>query len=535
MPDPAGARPRVRRRSETASPTLLVGATPPLPLDLAQRSVDRLGWVAAGYAATHAIVALGGLFVQPGWIDPRQAPLSYSVAMIVGVVLGVAVAAMAWSRRFPPLLMLDLGLIFEAVGGLLIGLAEGAVPWLADHPVRGHSSVELWVAMFALIVPSTLGKSILATAATALAGPVGLGTQVLLGNVAMPPAPMLATLFAPVFVIAGCSVAISRFIYGLGAQVSRARELGSYQLVRLIGRGGMGEVWLGKHRMLARSAAIKLIRTERLVAGAPAEVDAANRRFEREARATAALHSPHTVALYDYGVSDDGAFYYVMEHLEGVDLETMVVRHGALPAPRVVHLLRQVCDSLAEAHERGITHRDIKPRNILACRLGVNCDFAKVLDFGLVKFAGGPESRLTMEGAAAGTPAYMSPEAAMGAADVDHRADIYALGCVGWWLLTGRLLFEGETPMALALAHVQKTPDAPSARSDANPIPPALDRAILACLEKDRARRPQSARELEGMLAEAGAGEWTREQAERWWAEHPPPAATVEAGDDPTT
>jgi tRNA A-37 threonylcarbamoyl transferase component Bud32 len=533
MAQPAGARQRVRRRSETQSPTLLVGTTPPLPLDLAQRSVERLGWVALGYAATHAVVGLGGLFVQPGWIDPRQAPLSYSVSMTAGVVLGAVVAAMAWSRRFPPLLMLDLGLVFEVIGGLVISLAENAAPWPVDHPVRGHSSVELWVALFALIVPATLGKAILATAATALAGPVGLGTQVLLGNVGMPPPAMLVTLFAPVFVIAGCAVAISRFIYGLGAQVTRAREMGSYQLVRLIGRGGMGEVWLGKHRMLARSAAIKLIRTERLVAGTPAEVEAANRRFEREARATAALHSPHTVALYDYGISEDGAFYYVMEYLEGVDLESLVASHGPLPAARVVHLLRQVCDSLAEAHSQGITHRDIKPRNILACRLGATYDFVKVLDFGLVKFDASPESRLTMEGAAAGTPAYMAPEAALGARDIDHRADIYALGCVGWWLLTGRLVFDAGTPMAMALAHVQTQPAAPSASGA--PASPELDRIILACLEKDRARRPQSAHEVERMLAACGAGEWTREDAERWWSEHPRPETTEEVAMNTTT
>ncbi|MGH9675039.1 MAG: serine/threonine-protein kinase, partial [Bryobacteraceae bacterium] len=426
---------------------------------------------------------------------------------------------LCWTRRLPPLLMLDFGLVFEVVGGLLIALSESSVPRPPGYPVQGHSSLELWVCVFALIVPVTLGKAVLATLATALTGPLALGVQVLAANTAMPPASLWFTLYVPPLLIAGCAVAISRVIYGLGAQVKQAREMGSYQLVERIGEGGMGEVWLARHRMLARLAAVKLIRTEKLLGGSPAQLEAANRRFEREARATAALHSPHTVALYDYGVSEDGSFYYVMEHLQGIDLESLVVRHGPVPAARAVHFLRQMCDSLAEAHGRGITHRDIKPRNILACRLGENVDFIKVLDFGLVKFTGGLESRLTMEGAAAGTPAYMAPEVALGHPDVDGRADIYSLGCVAYWVLTGRLVFEGDTAMSIALAHVQKTPSPPSEIASSAD---ALDAVVLACLEKDRARRPQSARELDRLLAACAAGEWSREEAERWWQAHSP-------------
>ncbi len=517
-------RRHLARKSESpSSPGLIPGAAArTLPADLVERSARRLGWLALGYAVTQAMVFLLGIVVQPGWVDPRQAPRSYSASIAAAVIAGFALCALAWSRKIPAHLMLDFGLVFEVLGGLFISLAENAVPWPPDQAIRGNSSMALWVAFFALIIPATMGKAILATLATVAMGPIGLAVHVVLGNVTSPVPTQWFILFLPTVLLAGCSVAISRFLYRLGAQVSRAREMGSYQLVDLLGRGGMGEVWRARHRMLARSAAIKLIRTERLVGSAPGEIEAAHRRFEREARATAALHSPHTVALYDYGVSEDGAFYYVMELLDGIDLEALVARFGRQPAARVVHLLRQACDSLAEAHALGLTHRDVKPRNILACRLGVNHDFVKVLDFGLVKMAdAGLESRLTIEGTAAGTPAYMAPECALGAKDIDARADLYSLGCVAYWLLTGRLVFEADNAMAMALAHVQSAAVPPSKL--AGDVPADLERVVLACLEKDRERRPQSARQLDRMLAGCTAGAtWTREQAEQWWNEYSP-------------
>jgi len=533
MAAPVAAHPRVARRLSSSTPAgrFLLAAGYPLPADLVERSVSRLGWLALGFAIAHAAVYLTGMFVQPGWIAPSKAPAIYTGSMSTAIAAGLLMTLLVWRRLLPSALLLDLGLLFEVLGGLLISLAENSIPWNPAEPIRGHSSLELWVMFFALVVPSTLGKALLATLATTAMGPLGLSMQVLVMNVHAPEPAQWFTLFSPTLLLAGCAVAISRFLYGLGAQVGKARELGSYQLVERLGRGGMGEVWRAQHRMLARSAAIKLIRPEKLEGD---DAVALRKRFEREARATAALHSPHTVALYDFGVSEDGSFYYVMELLDGIDLEAMVERFGRQPAARVVQILRQACDSLAEAHAAGLTHRDIKPGNILCCRLGCNYDFVKVLDFGLVKSTGTKESKLTLEGTAAGTPSYMAPEMALGKAEVDARADLYALGCVGYWLLAGRLVFEADSVMAMAVAHVQTTPVAPSQR-DGIEAPPELERVILRCLEKNPDRRPQSARELAALLdAVPLPDRWSGRDAEQWWRQHMPPVALPVTGTETT-
>ncbi|MBA3260795.1 MAG: serine/threonine protein kinase, partial [Gemmatimonadales bacterium] len=289
-----------------------------------------------------------------------------------------------------------------------------------------------------------------------------------------------------------------------------------------IAQGGMGEVWRARHRMLARPAAIKLIRPSLPAGLASAE---AQRRFEHEAQVIARLRSPHTVELFDFGVADNGAFYYVMELLDGLDADALVRRFGPVPAERAIFLLRQVCHSLAEAESRGLVHRDIKPANIFLCRYGQDYDFVKVLDFGLVKALdreanGGPG--LTRENVVQGTPAFIAPEQAMGDVSVDNRADIYATGCVAYWLLTGQFVFTAETPLGILLHHAQTRATAPSARTEL-PIPPALELLVLECLSKNPADRPQSARELSRRLAEipcaSASGE---ERARDWWASHQP-------------
>jgi serine/threonine-protein kinase len=253
------------------------------------------------------------------------------------------------------------------------------------------------------------------------------------------------------------------------------------------------------------------------------------RRFEREARATAALTSPHTVQLYDFGVTEDGRLYYVMELLDGLDLDTLVRQHGPLPAERVVHLLRQVCSALEDAHANGLVHRDIKPANVVVSRAGVTFDFAKVLDFGLVKLdsprGGGKDAiNLSAEDSWSGTPGYMAPEVVLGAADTDHRVDLYALGCVAYWLLTGRMVFEGETAMQVMVQHVQAAPKRPSQRVDL-PIPAALEALVMECLEKEPARRPASAEVVsERLRALPLTSGWTAERAEQWWDMHRPRA-----------
>jgi serine/threonine-protein kinase len=314
----------------------------------------------------------------------------------------------------------------------------------------------------------------------------------------------------------------SRVTYGLRRQVAEANELGQYILEEKIGGGGMGEVWRARHRLLIRPAAIKLIRPQ--VSGDP---ELLLRRFEREARATAALKSPHTVQLYDFGATEDGRLYYVMELLDGLDLDTLIRRYGPLPPERVVHILRQVCSSLQDAHVNGLVHRDIKPANVVVSRAGTTFDFVKVLDFGLVKLdtAGKAEDGtaiLTAEGSTSGTPAFMAPETVLGVADTDHRVDLYALGCVGYWMLSGKLIFEGRSAVEVMFHHAHTPAPRPSTRSEL-PIPAPLENLVMECLEKDPARRPASAEavstRLDGIALES---EWTVERAERWWAMHRP-------------
>jgi tRNA A-37 threonylcarbamoyl transferase component Bud32 len=312
-----------------------------------------------------------------------------------------------------------------------------------------------------------------------------------------------------------------------GRFVRQAREFGSYRLVAPLGRGGMGEVWRANHRLLARPAAIKLIRPELFGASGIEGRRATLRRFEREAQATALLRSPHTIQLYDFGVTDEGTFYYVMELLDGFDLETLVQRFGPLPWQRAIHLLRQVCDSLGEAHEHGMIHRDIKPANIYVCRYGRASDYVKVLDFGLVESRREGEDelgepRVTKEGRFAGTPSCMAPEQ-IDARPLDARTDVYALGCVAYWLLTGKEVFEG-TGLRVMLHHVQTPPTPPSARTD-RAIPQALESIVLACLAKSPDDRPQAVDALARQLASCVEGEpWTQDLAQTWWGEHGGPA-----------
>jgi serine/threonine-protein kinase len=279
----------------------------------------------------------------------------------------------------------------------------------------------------------------------------------------------------------------------------------------------MGEVWKAEHHMLARPAAIKLLSTSggKSSSGSGPE----QQRLEREVQATAQLRSPHTVEVYDYGLTDDGRFYYVMELLDGLNLEQLVEQHGPMPAERAVHVLRQVCHSLAN----GLVHRDIKPANIVLCRYGLDVDFTKVLDFGLVKRAGAlsrGDAKLTEVGGFAGTPAYGSPESAAGeGAEADPRSDLYSLGCVAHWLLTGRTVFKASSPMLMLVQHLHQDPEPPSHFTELD-VPPALDELILQCLAKEPTARPGSAEEVSQRLRAIDlASPWSTERAQQWWAQ----------------
>jgi serine/threonine-protein kinase len=249
-------------------------------------------------------------------------------------------------------------------------------------------------------------------------------------------------------------------------------------------------------------------------------------RFEREAQATAALTSPHTIRLFDFGLSREGTFYYVMELLDGCDLESLVRDHGPLPADRAMYLLRQMCRSLAEAHAKGFVHRDVKPANVYVCRMGLEFDFVKVLDFGLVKYeAGGPAApTLTGQPMAMGTPAYMAPEVILGGGQVDRRVDVYAVGCVAYYLLTGARVFDAITDMRLLVKHLHEEPVPPSRRTE-QPVPPDLEALVLACLRKDPNERPVDAGEVLRRLSRCAQGTWDQETAQSWWERHMPEPA----------
>ena len=297
----------------------------------------------------------------------------------------------------------------------------------------------------------------------------------------------------------------------LQREVAEARRLGQYHLRRRIGSGGMGEVYLAEHVLLKRPCAVKLIRP------GDATDPRALERFEREVRLTAALSHPNIVEIYDYGRAEDGTYYYVMEYLNGLSLAELVERHGPLPPGRVVYLLRRVCGALGEAHAAGLIHRDIKPSNIFAARRGGLGDVAKLLDFGLVRpTARSDTAHLSREDQILGTPLYMSPEQGTGGQELDGRSDIYSLGAVAYFLLTGRPPFEGEGGIAVMIAHA-RDPVVPPSRVRGD-IPEDLERVVLRCLAKDPAERYPDAEGLERALCQcACAGDWHRDRAARWW------------------
>jgi len=308
------------------------------------------------------------------------------------------------------------------------------------------------------------------------------------------------------------STLASRIIFGLRQQVQQARVLGQYTLHERIGAGGMGEVWRASHALLRRPTAVKLIPPER----ADQQL---LQRFEQEVQLAARLTHPSAVTVYDYGRTLDGIFYYAMELVRGLDLERLVRAHGALPPSRVIHVLEQVCGALAEAHDLGMVHRDVKPANILLSPRAGEHEIAQIADFGLVKDIRASEqsATVTAEHAVVGTPLYMSPEALRAPESVTAHSDLYSLAAVAWFLLVGRPPFVGESVIDVCSQHLHVSPAAPS-HVLGKPLPAALENLVLRCLSKDPEQRPGSARELRQELAACRAEEtWSIEDAENWW------------------
>src|SRR5574338_400779 len=503
-------------------------ATTGLPPDLANRIANRLQILAWLYAFTFFMAAFFPPLLFPDGHTMFErvvywAPGAVSIAMAVTVALVVRFV------KLRPATVTVLGLAFEVVSSYGIASAEFLHPLQIAPTVGwiGLSWVAVWMLLFNVVVPTMPRYATIA----ALLSVTSVPTMVLISLSLFPldwePGGMILFFgFAfPYILVVLMAYVGARVVYALGTEVTRARELGSYRLEERLGEGGMGEVWKASHRLLARPAAIKLIRSS-VASSALGAPDEMRRRFEREAQVIARLRSPHTVTLFDFGVTQEGSLYYVMELLEGLDTDKLIKRFGPMPPERVVHILRQICHSLSEADSCALVHRDIKPANIFLCRYGEDHDFVKVLDFGIAKAVHEPsadsETGITIANIVQGTPAFIAPEQAMGGVAVDTRADIYSTGCVAYWLLTGELVFHGDTAIKLLLARAQAAPDPPSSRTEL-PIPPALDALVLACLAKDREERPRSPRDLlERLDAVPLRDAWTETRAREWWTVHLP-------------
>ena len=495
-----------------------------LPFDLLKDAKKRLEIMSLLAAALWILGTLGDRFAllamtrDRTWLHWQPT----DVITISGVVISVGIYLYLRKGERDPEFVLDLGPIYMVSMAFLLGLLMHWAPvprtWSISPTISWIGAVVL---MSAAIVPNSPMKTMLAGFIAVSMNPLGMIIAKARGTWDFGSISNVLVMHYPDYIMVGVAVLISYVVRDLGREVSKAREMGSYRLINRLGQGGMGEVWLARHHMLARDAAIKLIQPDALRRNSGGNVTLIRKRFEQEARTTAALRSPHTVELYDFGVTRDGVFYYVMELLDGIDLETLVRKFGPQPPARVVHILRQVCRSLGEAHQHGMVHRDIKPTNIFLCRMGNEYDFAKVLDFGLVKVTNDEQTQLTGEGVTTGTPAYMAPELAMGNSSVDGRTDLYGLGCVAYWLLTGKLVFEENGAAAMLLAHLQKAPIPPSQRNGSQ-LPECLDEVVITCLQKKPSDRFSDTQVLARSLDSCNVGSWSAEDAESWWRTNVP-------------
>ena len=498
----------------------------PIPEDLlkqASRRLQSVALLAAGlWVLSTVLYHVLDRMIAAG--DSRWMYLQPSDGIVLfGVALSLALYAYLRRGSHDPRFTLDLGLVYMIAISALIGNLMHWDP--VDHsPTQPMLSwIGVVVLLFAATLPNDPWKIVAAGLVSVSMNPIGMLIARARGTWTFDSALTAWTMHYPDFLLVGVALVISRVVSGLGEQVARAREMGSYQLGDFVGGGGMGEVYKATHRMLARPAAIKLIRPEIMAARNGELAEIAVERFQREATAVSQLRSPHTVHLYDFGTTADGVLYFAMELLEGIDLETLVRQTGPLAPGRVVHVLRQVCDSLEEAHASGLVHRDIKPANLHIGRYGLRDDFVKVLDFGLVTSRGaaptGRTELATQVGTIPGTPAYMAPEMALGDL-VDGRADIYALGCVAYFLLTGQLVFETDNAIQSLVKRLHEEPVRPSERTELG-IPADLEALVLACLTKRVDQRPTAAdllRRLDTLRVEP----WTDSDAKQWWTTHRP-------------
>jgi eukaryotic-like serine/threonine-protein kinase len=469
-------------------------------------------------AVFYVFVTVLGVLVNPHWREQIVHPASLMHLLAVVVFAAMWLLCRKGERSSRELNAIHVGgLVSTSVlYALMIGLAPDAD---FTQSLILTLIIVSTLTTHAIIVPATARRTVWLTTIAVL--PVPIAAYVIANR--NPPVPMPGQIWVSVvatsFVAMWClsciatSALASRIIYGLQERVRAATELGQYTLEEKIGEGGMGAVYRARHALLRRPTAIKL-----LSSGGHDEQQI--QRFEREVQLTASLTHPNTIAIYDFGRTPDGIFYYAMELIEGMTLEELVTHSGPLPSARVVHLLSQVCAALVEAHELGLVHRDIKPANIMLSMRGGVADHVKVLDFGLVKEVEEQDPRTTAQNTLLGTPLYLAPEAINDPQAVGPGTDLYAVGAVAYQLLTGHPPFEGKSVVEVCSKHLLADPIPPSLQRGSD-IPPALEALVLACLAKTPGARPASAQRLRDELDGLGLL-WTGREARAWWREEAP-------------
>jgi serine/threonine-protein kinase len=510
---------------------------PPHPAEIVPLLRRRLMLIAMLMAGTTTFFASYRFLIPSQWAFFRSTTVGTALLAFEAslCVTSIVVALVLWRRqswRLRTLRKMEFGFVayiavyvawsqLHSWAGSRFTTGSGVAtidPFLLRQAI--DSMAVRWMALIvgvSTLIPETPRRNaalvgILAVVALALTGALGIIDPAYTPHLGV----MLAVMAFWMTLASTIGIFGSYKLAELRQQVQDARELGQYRLIRRIGAGNMGEVHLAEHLLLRQPCAIKLIRPDRAA-------DAATlARFEQEVQATSQLSHWNTVRIYDYGYTDEGTFYYVMEYLPGWTLQALVQEQGPLPPARVIHLLRQVCAALREAHAMGLVHRDIKPANIVICRRGGVADLVKLLDFGLVRRADAREALITAPGMLAGTPAYMSPEQASGESGLDACSDLYSLGAVGYYLATGQPPFVRATSMHTLIAHVKEAPQPPQ---DVQPgVPADLGAVLLRCLAKNPRDRFQDAASVDAALrACTAAGQWTDVHAEEWWRTRPAP------------
>jgi hypothetical protein len=463
-------------------------------------------WIAVTFLGLSALLDFTG--VMPFWRPGMESHL-------LATAIALAVWSIARSQELGPMALTWLDTLGTL--GICVCLA------IMGHRYGAHQQWGSFAGIFAvfhvtmaraIIVPSSARRTLYVT---------GLSfTGLIVSQLLMPGFATTVASSAPRWLVVipsltwsstvtALATLASKVIYGLQERVFEARRLGQYTLDEKIGEGGMGEVYRASHAMLRRPTAIKLLSGKHVS-------DEQTRRFEKEVQLTARLTHPNTISIYDYGRTPEGTFYYAMELLDGITLEQLVERHGVQPPGRVIHILLQFCGALREAHEAGLIHRDVKPANAVLCCRGGLFDIIKVLDFGLVKqIAGDGPGSLSNTGAIVGTPLFMSPEEIASPESVGARSDLYSLGAVAYYLLSGVPVFEGSNVIEVCGHHLH-TPPVPPSRRAPRPVPRDLETIVLDCLAKDPDARPASAQHLAERLRRcADAGAWSEHDAQTWW------------------